>query len=63
MWDRWHRVLTTHEDWWPRAPRSGRRQHRFASIWDGWHSVLGCCGLGMKHSDDLGWVVAVTLRI
>lgn len=46
--DRWCLILTTHDDWWPQALSSGRRQGRFASIWDEYHKLLRCCGLGMK---------------
>lgn len=46
--DRWRLILTTHEDRWPQAPSSGRRQDRFASIWDEYHSMLGLCGLGTE---------------
>lgn len=38
--DRWCLILATHEDWWSPAPGSGRRQDRFASIWDGYHKML-----------------------
>ena len=51
--DRWCLILTTHEDWWPQAPSSGRRQNRFASIWDEYHYILGHCGLGVKLQNCL----------
>lgn len=38
------------------APGSGRRQERFASVWDGYHERPGCHDWGVKLQNYFGQV-------
>lgn len=60
--DRWHLMPTTREDWWPRAPGSGRRRDRFCLRVAGrYHEMLRCRALGDKLQNYFGQIDIIVL--